>query len=166
MYADSVLKLERFSSSFLTRLAVFTPAYDLCPMDMSTSRGTFDIQLDRQLPHDVAEGISLGRATFTKQFQGDLDATSTGEMLTALTEVKGSAGYVASERITGKLHGQHGSFVVQHIGRMTRGNSELTISVVPDSGTGELKGIVGQMTIEVVERQHFYTITYAFEVVE
>lgn len=129
-------------------------------MEHLTGRGTFEIKLDFQEPYDTADGISLGRATFTKRFAGDLMGTSTGEMLSALTAVKGSAGYVSSERITGTLHGQTGSFVVQHVGRMTRGVAELIITVVPDSGTGELIGIAGRMAIEIIERQHHYTIAY------
>ena len=129
----------------------------------NSGRGTFEIRLDREPPYDVAGGVSLGRAAFEKQFQGDLVGSSTGQMLSALTEVKGSAGYVALERIMGTLHGRTGSFVVQHQGRMTRGAQELTIQVVPDSGTGELKGISGRMTIEIVEGRHFYTIEYLLE---
>ena len=129
----------------------------------STGHGTFEIKIDFQPPYDTTDGISLGRATFTKQFQGDLTGTSTGEMLSALTAVKGSAGYVSSERIAATLHGRTGTFVVQHIGRMTRGAAELTITIVSDSGTGELAGIAGRMTIDVVERQHHYTIAYTLE---
>ena len=129
-------------------------------MNPSTGRGDFDVKLDFQPPYDSTDGVSLGRATLTKQFRGDLTGTSTGEMLSVLTPVKGSAGYVATERIAATLHGRAGSFVVQHVGRVTRGEQELTITVVPDSGTGELTGISGRMTIEIVEKQHYYSIEY------
>ena len=135
-------------------------------MNETTGRGTFEVKLDFQPPYDITDGITLGRATFTKQLRGDLTGTSTGEMLSALTGVKGSAGYVSSERIAGTLHGRPGSFVVQHVGRMTRGAAELTITIVPDSGTGELIGISGRMTIEVIERQHTYTIEYVLAPIE
>jgi len=125
--------------------------------------GTFNVTMNPQPPYDTAEGATLGRMSINKQFQGDLKASSTVEMLSAITEVKGSAGYVALERVTGTLHGRAGSFVLQHTGTMTRGKAELTVSVVPDSGTAELKGIVGQMTIDVVEGKHLYTFDYSLE---
>jgi Protein of unknown function (DUF3224) len=126
-------------------------------------RGSFEIKLDFQPAYDTTDGLTLGRASFTKQLQGDLTGTSAGEMLSTLTAVKGSAGYVAQERITGTLHGRSGSFVVHHVGRMNRGASELTITIIPDSGTGELTGIAGTMTIEIIEKRHFYTITYTLD---
>ena len=91
-----------------------------------------------------------------KQFRGDLEATSKGEMLTALTDVKDSAGYVAIERVSGTLHGRSGTFVLQHSGTMTRGAQQLTVTVVPDSGTGQLLGLAGKMTIKIAEGKHFY----------
>jgi len=123
--------------------------------------GTFNVTMNPQPPYDTAEGVSLGRVSINKQFQGDLKASSTVEMLSAITEVKGSAGYVALERVTGTLHGRAGSFVLQHTGTMTRGKAELTVSVVPDSGAAQLKGIAGQMTIDIVEGQHLYTFEYS-----
>jgi hypothetical protein len=133
-------------------------------MNTTTGRGPFEVKMERQPAYDTAEGTSLGRSTFTKQFQGDLTGTSTGEMLGAMTETKGSAGYVALERISGTLHGRTGSFVVVHRGLLNRGASELMITIVPDSGTGELKGISGQMTIEIVEGKHYYSIAYSLTV--
>lgn len=128
---------------------------------MSTqAKGTFQVQANPQPPYDTAEGATLSRVSINKQLQGDLEAASTVEMLGAMTETKGSAGYVAIERVTGKLHGRTGSFVLQHSGTMTRGELELVVSVVPDSGTGELKGISGKMKIDIVEGKHFYTFDY------
>jgi hypothetical protein len=95
-----------------------------------------------------------------KQFQGDLEGTSKGQMLAVGTDVKGSAGYVAIERVTGALHGRSGTFALQHSGTMTRGAPQLDISVVPDSGTGELVGLAGKMSINIVEGKHFYDFDY------
>jgi hypothetical protein len=95
-----------------------------------------------------------------KQFSGDLLATGQGEMLTAMTPTKGSAGYVAIERVTGTLHGRSGSFVFQHSGTMERGAQQLSITVVPDSGTGELAGIAGRFTLQIVEGKHLYDLAY------
>ncbi len=131
---------------------------------MSTqASGTFNVTMNPQPPYDTAAGVSLGRVSINKQFQGGLEATSTVEMLSAITEVKGSAGYVAIERVTGKLHGRSGSFVLQHTGTMTRGKAELLVSVVPDSGSAELKGLAGQMTIDVVDGNHLYRFDYTLD---
>jgi hypothetical protein len=95
-----------------------------------------------------------------KQYHGELEGQGVGEMLSAMTTTEGSAGYVAVERVTGTLHGRRGSFVVQHSGTMARGAQSLSISVVPDSGTGELAGIAGTMRIRIEERKHFYEFDY------
>ena len=125
--------------------------------------GTFDVTMNRQPPYDTAAGASLGRVTVTKQFHGDLEGSSALEMLSAMSQVKGSAGYVAIERVTGALHGRTGTFVLQHNGIMTRGKPALTVSVVPDSGTGELQGIAGQMTIDIVDGKHLYSFQYTID---
>ena len=119
-------------------------------------RGTFDVKLAPQ-PTDDA---TLGRMTIDKQFHGALDATSQGQMLTAGTDVKGSAGYVAIERVSGTLGGRTGTFVLQHSGTMTRGAPQLTITVVPDSGTGEMAGLTGTMLIDVSNGAHAYDFAY------
>jgi Protein of unknown function (DUF3224) len=124
------------------------------------ARGTFDVKLTPHASDDKAEGAPLGRMSIDKQFHGDLEGASNGEMLTAGTAVPGSAGYVAIERVSAALHGRRGTFALQHSGTMTRGAPRLTITVVPDSGTGELAGIAGQMTIEILERKHFYDFEY------
>ena len=130
------------------------------PMTTHAS-GTFEVKLNPQKPDSKeAEGAKLGRMAIDKQFHGDLEATSTGEMLAAGTDVKGSAGYVAMERVAGTLHGRNGSFVLQHSGTMTRGASQLSVTVVPDSGTGELVGLAGKMTINIVDGKHFYKFDY------
>jgi len=122
--------------------------------------GTFDVKLTPQPPEDKTEGSTLGRMSIDKQFHGDLEATSKGEMLSAMTAVKGSAGYVAIERISGTLQGRSGTFVLQHTGTMTRGEPLLTITVVPDSGTGQLAGLAGKMTIKIENGKHFYEFEY------
>jgi hypothetical protein len=122
--------------------------------------GTFEVKLVPQSPGDKAEDGTLGRMSIEKQFSGDLEATSKGEMLTAGTSVKGSAGYVAIEKVSGALHGRSGTFVLQHSGTMTRGAPQLTITVVPDSGTGELVGLAGKMVINIVNGKHSYDFEY------
>jgi hypothetical protein len=121
--------------------------------------GTFEVQLKPQV--DGGEVSSLGRMTIDKQFHGDLEATSRGQMLTAGTAVKGSAGYVAIEQVSGALHGRKGTFVLQHSGTMTRGAPQLTISVVPDSGTDQLAGISGTLTIKIADGKHSYHFEYS-----
>ncbi|HXM60166.1 MAG TPA: DUF3224 domain-containing protein [Terriglobales bacterium] len=113
-----------------------------------------------QPPEDKAEGSTLGRMSGEKQFHGDLEGTSKGQMLTATTDVKGSAGYVAIERVTGTLHGRSGSFVLQHSGTLTKGAAQQSITVVPDSGTGQLVGIAGKMTITIADGKHSYDFEY------
>ena len=125
--------------------------------------GTFEVTLTPQAPSAGIEPAQLGRQTIVKQFHGDLEATSLGEMLAAMSPVPGSAGYVAMERVDGTLHGCRGSFVLQHSGTMTRGTSALSVSVVPDSGTGELAGLRGTMSIEIVQRRHSYRFDYLLE---
>jgi len=122
--------------------------------------GTFEVKLTPQGTADNAEGSTLARMSIAKQFHGDLEGTSKGEMLSAGTSVKGSAGYVAIERVSGTLKGKSGTFVLQHNGVMTRGEPQLTITVVPDSGTGQLAGLAGTMTIKIENGKHFYDFEY------
>lgn len=122
--------------------------------------GTFDVKLSPQAPTDQGEEAAVGRMLADKRFHGDLEGTSKGQMLAAGTEVKGSAGYVAIERVTGALRGKSGTFVLQHSGTMTRGAPELSVTVVPDSGTGQLLGLTGRMTIEIVDGKHLYKFDY------
>lgn len=122
--------------------------------------GNFEVTLTPvPLQHAQAD-VSLARRAIAKQFHGDLQAQSHGEMLSAMGSEKGSAGYVAIEQVSGTLHGRSGSFVLQHSGVMTRGAPQLSVSVVPDSGTGELAGLSGQMQIQISEGRHSYTFDY------
>ena len=127
----------------------------------SHASGPFEVKLTPQPGGGQEEGSTLGRMTIDKQFHGDLEATSKGEMLSAFTEVKGSAGYVAIERVVGRLHGRSGAFVLQHSGTMTRGVPQLSVTVVPDSGSGELVGLTGKMTINIEGGKHSYDFEYS-----
>jgi hypothetical protein len=127
------------------------------------ARGTFEVKLTPQASDRQPEDSALGRMWLDKEFHGDLEATSRGQMLTAMTDVKGSAGYVAIERVRGILRGRTGSFVLQHTGTMTRGAPNLTITVVPDSATEELAGLSGQMTIIITDGKHSYELEYALD---
>ena len=120
--------------------------------------GTFEVKLTPQ--HDKSSDSTLGRMTVAKQIHGDLEGTSTGQMLTAGTAVTGSAVYVAIEKVSGTLHGRKGTFILHHTGVMTRGAPQLTITVVPDSGTGELEGLTGKMNIIIANGKHSYEFEY------
>lgn len=123
--------------------------------------GTFEVKLAPQPATPGIEAANLGRMSIEKQFLGDLAGASLGEMLAVHSQVTGSAGYVALERVTGTLHGRKGSFVLQHSGSMNRGVPSLQLGVVPDSGTGELTGLTGSMTIEIEQGKHSYVMDYA-----
>lgn len=122
--------------------------------------GPFDVKLAPQPPAQGIEAANLGRQTIDKQFHGDLEATSLGEMIAAMSNVQGSAGYVAMERVTGVLHGKRGTFVLQHTGTMNRGVPSLVITVVPDSGTDALTGLTGTMDIQIEHGKHAYVFDY------
>jgi len=124
----------------------------------SHATGTFEVKLQPQT--DENADPTLGRMTIDKQIHGDLEGTSKGQMLTAMTAIKGSAGYVAVERVTGKLKGRSGTFTLQHSATMDRNTPHLLITVVPDSGTGELEGITGTFNIKITEGKHFYDFEY------
>ena len=126
-------------------------------------RGEFDVKMQGEPPFDVVDGVTLMRASFDKRFHGALEATSQVWMLASRTPVEGSGMYVAMERVKGTLEGREGTFALAHMGTMTRGAKELVVRVVPDSGTGALAGIAGQMQIDIVEGKHFYTFDYALE---
>ena len=119
--------------------------------------GTFDVTLAPEAAHSSL----LGRMMIDKRFQGDLDATSVGEMLSAMGGVKGSAGYVAMEVVRGTLNGKSGSFVLQHSATMNRGEPTLLVTVVPDSGTDGLAGIGGRMEIIIEGKEHSYRFEYS-----
>jgi len=124
------------------------------------AQGSFEVRMVAQGDADAADGTTLGRMALDKQYAGDLAGSARGTMLSALTSVQGSAGYVAIERVTGSLHGRRGSFVLQHDGLMSRGARQLAITVVPDSGSGELTGLGGRMDIQITDGKHYYTFDY------
>jgi hypothetical protein len=119
--------------------------------------GTFEVKVT---PQEATESPGVGRMLLDKQFHGDLEATSKGQMLAAMTAVQGSAGYVAIEQVSGKLKGRAGTFVLQHHGIMDRGKPNLSVTVVPDSGTGELAGLSGKMDILIEGGKHSYVFEY------
>lgn len=122
--------------------------------------GPFEVKLTPQPAAPGIESANLGRMTLDKRFSGDLEASSLGEMLSAGDPGKGSAGYVAMERVTGTLQGRRGSFVLQHTATMNRGAPTLSISVVPDSGMDELAGLSGSKQIQIEQGKHFYVFDY------
>ena len=122
--------------------------------------GTFEVKLTPQPADQYADGTAVARLTIDKTFTGALQATSNGQMLSAMGGVKGSAGYVAIERVSGTLAGRRGSFVLQHSGTMDRGAASLSVSVVPDSGSDELAGLAGTMQIKIEGGLHSYEFSY------
>lgn len=124
----------------------------------SHASGPFEVKVTPQASDGDESG--LGRMSLDKQFHGDLEATSKGQMLAAMSPVQGSGGYVAMERVTGTLKGRSGSFVLQHSGTMQRGVPQMTVTVVPDSGTGQLVGLAGTMTIKIADGKHSYDFEY------
>jgi hypothetical protein len=126
------------------------------------AKGTFDVKVLPQAADDPAAG-PFSRLFLDKQFKGDLDAVSKGQMMGAGTAVEGSAAYVAFELLTGTLSGRPGSFVLQHTGTMRKGAATMHVTVVPDSGTGDLVGLSGTMTIVIEGKQHSYDLEYSLD---
>ena len=124
-------------------------------------KGTFTVTSTPHPPYDAAPGAVLVRVSLQKTFSGPLAGTSTVEMLAARSEVSGSAGYVAIERVTGTLDGRRGSFTLQHNATMNRGTPSLAITVVPDSGTEQLEGLTGSMDIIREGGNHSYVFDYS-----
>lgn len=122
--------------------------------------GTFDVTLTPQPPGEHPDDAAVSQLVLDKRFHGDLEGTSRGRMLSAMSSVQGSAGYVAMERVRGTLDGRRGTFVLQHSGTMTRGTPRLIITVVPDSGTDELTGLAGELTVIIADGTHSYEFAY------
>ncbi len=145
-----------FAASILAQTASSNPKEASMP---AHATGSFDVKVTPQ--DDKSEDPLLGRMSLDKQYHGDLEATGKGQMLTAGSAVKGSGAYVAIEKVSGSLQGRTGSFVLQHTGTMTQNTPQLTITVVPDSGTGQLAGIAGKMTIVIATGgKHSYDLEY------
>lgn len=128
---------------------------------MTIAKGTFSVKRTPQPADETGAGTAIGKFSLDKEFQGELEGTSKGEMLAIMTAAPGSAGYVAMEQVTGTLNGRTGTFALQHTGSMNRGAPELSVTVVPDSGTGELEGLSGRMEIKIEDGNHFYEFEYA-----
>jgi hypothetical protein len=154
-YAGLLLISAAGCATHLTPLTNPTPQ----TQTMQYAKGTFDVKVTPQ--EDKTGDAAFGHLLLEKQLQGDLVGTSRGQMLGANTAVAGSAGYVAVERITGTLHGRSGSFILQHVGLMGRGQTQLDIKVLPDSGTEQLQGLTGTMRIRIEQGQHYYEFEYA-----
>jgi hypothetical protein len=122
------------------------------------ARGTFEVKMTPQATDAGTAGVA--RYSLEKQFHGDLEGSSQGEMLAVGTTVDGSAGYVAMEQVTGTLNGRHGMFALQHTGTMDRGVPHLSVTVVPDSGTDQLAGLTGTMAIKIAAGEHSYEFVY------
>jgi hypothetical protein len=131
---------------------------------MEFAAGTFEVKLDGLEPYNQEAGAGIGRQSIEKRYAGDLEATGRGEMISAATRAKGSGAYVAFERVTGVLRGRRGSFTLQHCATLNRGVPQLTVTVVPQSGSGELAGLSGEMEILVADGVHSYEFDY--EIVE
>jgi hypothetical protein len=158
-----LMTASELSSFNLERWGKPLTAPGIAPKDKTMTkhaRGTFDVKLSPQPPDDKAADSAVGRYLIEKQFQGDLEGTSRGQMLGANTTVETSKGYVALEQVTATLDGRRGTFVLQHSGTMTRGALQLSVSVVPDSGTGELAGLTGKMEIKIEGGKHYYDFEY------
>jgi hypothetical protein len=127
-----------------------------------TAKGSFEVKVVPITEGARKDAWAPGRMSIDKQFSGDLVGTSQGEMQTAMTEVQGSAGYTAIERVSGTLHGREGTFLLQHFALMSHGiPGEWIVRVVPDSGTGQLKGLEGTLTITITGKQHAYALAYS-----
>jgi hypothetical protein len=130
------------------------------PLMRTHASGTFEVKVVPQAADDKDPATAVGRFLLDKQFHGDLSGTSKGVMLAISTSVSGSAGYVAMEQVNGTLNGRTGTFALQHTGTMTRGAPQLSVTVVPDSGTGELTGLSGKMDIKITDGKHFFEFDY------
>jgi hypothetical protein len=158
--------MARCSAIVLAAAFLLEPAMSQTPPSApQRATGTFTVQMKPLgAPASTEPGATpLGRMSLEKVFSGDMAGTGQGEMLTAVTPTPGSAGYVAMERFVGSVHGRAGSFVLQHGGTMTRGAQQLSITIVPDSGTGALRGIAGRFLLAIEGGVHRYTLEYTLD---
>jgi hypothetical protein len=152
----NTLRRSTVAAALLSSVAI--AAAETIPMKTTKATGPFDVKMT---PQSATEDV-VGRFRLDKQYHGDLEGSGSGEMLTGMTSVPGSAGYVAIEKVAGTLAGRRGSFHLQHSGTMTRGRPSLAITVIPDSGTGELAGLTGTMDIQIArDGSHSYTLIYS-----
>jgi uncharacterized protein DUF3224 len=131
------------------------------------AKGSFEVKMTPKPWSDNSDEHGFGRFMLDKQYHGDLEAAGVGQMLTAGNGAPGSSGaYVALEKITGSVDGRKGAFVVYHLGIMNRGVPELKLAIVPESGSGELQGIGGTITIAVADGKHSYDFAYTLATIE
>ena len=130
---------------------------------MPTARGPFTVDTEAEPPFLEQDGLTLSRSVVHKKFSGDMVGASEVQMIAAFTGTPGSAAYVAIEHFTGSVGGKSGSFVLQHSGVMNKGDAALTVTIVPDSGTGELAGIAGTLEIDNDEGNHSYVLDYQLD---
>ena len=140
--------------------ALTLPFLTGCEPGERLATGTFQVTVTPHDTDETSEGMTLGHSILTKELQGDLEGSAEGAMLTALTPEEGSAGYVAIELVRGTLNGRSGTFLLQHHGLMDQGVQNLSITVIPGSGTGELTGIRGTMTLDLTEAERGYELRY------
>jgi hypothetical protein len=126
------------------------------------ARGSLQVNIESEPPFLEQEGLKLNRNVVHKEFSGDMVGESVAQMIAAYTGTPGSAAYVAIEHFTGSVDGKSGSLALQHSGVMDRGDARLAVTIVPDSGAGELAGISGSLNIENDEGGHSYALQYEF----
>jgi hypothetical protein len=127
---------------------------------MPSAQGTFEVKTAPLSADDATAATSIARYSLDKIYRGDLEGASAGEMMGVGNPATGSAGYVAIEQVTGTLHGRHGSFALQHSSTMDKGKFDLNIKVAPGSGTEQLAGIAGALTIIIEGGKHSYSFDY------
>jgi hypothetical protein len=157
-----VLATVLITTSLMTTPSAAQSTVQAAARTSQVAKGTFTVKMTPSAESGFGDTTAnLGRMALDKVFEGDLVAVGKGEMLTSLTMTKGSAGYVAIERVTGTLHGKTGSFVFQHSGAMNRGAQNLSIAVVADSGSGDLVGLEGVFKLRIESGKHFYEFEYS-----
>jgi len=147
-------------SAAFTQIPILTGVQKEAAMATHAS-GTFEVKIVPQTANEIETAAAVSRMTIDKEIHGELEGTSKGEMLAAMTDVKGSGAYVALERVTGTLNGRAGTFVLQHTATRTSTSQQLLITVVPDSGTGQLFGLAGKFNIRIEDKKHFYEFEYS-----
>ncbi|WP_433966923.1 DUF3224 domain-containing protein [Tunturiibacter gelidiferens] len=150
-----------FVLAFNTAASTQTAKEVALPNQTVHATGFFDVKVTPQPADETAGSPALARMLLDKHFHGDLEATSKGTMLAAGSGAKGSSGgYVALEVVTATLKGRTGTFILQHSGTMTHGTPTLSVTVVPDSGTGQLTDLAGKMSINITNGKHSYDLEY------
>ncbi|MES1196616.1 MAG: DUF3224 domain-containing protein [Steroidobacter sp.] len=127
---------------------------------IQSAKGTFEVTITPQPYHEGVGDAAVGRMAIAKVFSGEMTGTGIGQMLAFRSSVQGSAGYVAMEKVQGTLNGRNGSFIMQHNGSMNRGEPQLSIKIVADSGADQLTGIAGEMLLNIEQGKHFYEFRY------